>query len=207
MNKTTAIQAIISATSDQPIVFTTGYSCRIAKHIDDRPNHFYMTGSMGLAASIATGIAMATGSTTIAVDGDGSLLMNPSCLVTAGMTADLPLVHVLLDDSVYASTGGQATHAARADFVAWARATGYTAARTGNLEEFRRLLQDALSSSTPTLVHCLLAAEDSQVPPRIDLDLRDHQLRFSRHVRAALSADGRRNAGTAGASAPLRPGG
>lgn len=66
------------------------------------------------------------------------------------------------------------------------RATGYTAASTGDLEEFQCLLRDALSSFKPTLVHCVLTAEDSQVPPRIDLNLSDHRLRFDQHVRAAL---------------------
>ncbi len=183
MNKTTAIRAIIDASSGQPIIFTTGYSCRIARHISDRPNHLYMTGSMGLAASIATGVAMATGSVVVAVDGDGSLLMNPGCLVTAGTTPNLALVHIVLDDSAYSSTGGQATLSARTDFVAWALASGYpSAVRTESPDEFTMLFQNALASAAPSLIHCVLTSEDSQVPPRIDLDLAQHFRRFGRRI-------------------------
>src|SRR5260363_465781 len=84
MSKSAALQQIILATTNQPIIFTTGYSCRIAAHLRHRPNHFYRTGSMGLAVSIGTGVALATGLPTVVVDGDGSLLMNPASLIVAG---------------------------------------------------------------------------------------------------------------------------
>ncbi|MBZ4018389.1 hypothetical protein CCS38_22155 [Streptomyces purpurogeneiscleroticus] len=185
MNKTSAIKTIISATFDQPVVFTTGHACRIAKHFADRPGHFYMTGSMGLSASIATGIALSTGKTAVAVDGDGSLLMNPACLITAGAIPDLPLVHVVLDDSAYASTGGQAAPSAGTDFADWARASGYPAAsRATDGDELTELLRSAIARSSPTLIHCTLNAQDDEVPPRIDLDLARHGRRVSRHIRA-----------------------
>lgn len=165
MNKTTAIHTIISATADQPVVFTTGYSCRIAKHLADRPNHFYMTGSMGLAASIATGFAMATG--LAAVDGDGSLLMNPTCLVTAGTLPHLPLIHVVLDDASYASTGGQRTPSPKTDFTDWAQACGYPDTfRISDQEHFFQVLARALRRPSPTLIHCVLTEIDDAVPPR-----------------------------------------
>lgn len=90
MNKTAVIRALIEATSTDPIIFTTGYSCRIARNVADRPNHFYMTGSMGLAASIGTGIALSTGRLVVVVDGDGALAMNPGCLLTAGALPTFP---------------------------------------------------------------------------------------------------------------------
>jgi sulfopyruvate decarboxylase subunit beta len=138
---------------------------------------------MGLAASIATGLALAGRMHAVAVDGDGSLLMNPGSLVIAGMTADLPLVHVLLDDGAYASTGGQATPSARADFVAWAKACGYSsAARTDDPPAFAVPLRRALITFAPSFIHCVLTDQDERVPPRIDLELAGHFRRFSGHV-------------------------
>jgi sulfopyruvate decarboxylase subunit beta len=64
MDKADAISAVIDATPDTPVIFSTGYACRIANSIADRPNYFYMTGSMGLAANIGTGIAAAPSSLT-----------------------------------------------------------------------------------------------------------------------------------------------
>src|SRR3712207_2715390 len=49
----------------------------------DRPQNFYMLGSMGLAAPIALGVALAQPERQIvALEGDGSLLMNLGCLAT-----------------------------------------------------------------------------------------------------------------------------
>jgi sulfopyruvate decarboxylase subunit beta len=59
MSKTEVIRAVIDVAEAAPIVFTTGYASRIAHAIAPRPSHFYMTGSMGLAAPIAAGVALA----------------------------------------------------------------------------------------------------------------------------------------------------
>lgn len=186
MNKTAAVDAVIAATLDEPIIFTTGYSCRIANGSADRPNHFYMTGSMGLASSIATGVALTTGRTTVVVDGDGSVLMNPVGLITAGGLPDLPLVHVVLDDGRYASTGGQLVPSTRADLCGHARASGYRRVfSTASLDEFALLLRDELTDvSSPVFIHCILTDADVAVPGRIDADLRDHARRFHDFVTA-----------------------
>ncbi|WP_216207595.1 thiamine pyrophosphate-dependent enzyme [Amycolatopsis aidingensis] len=189
MNKTTAIGAVLAATTDEPIVFTTGYACRIARHLGDRQGNFYMTGSMGLACAIGTGVALETARTTVIVDGDGSVLMNPACLVTAGALATLPLVHVLLDDGSYASTGGQQVPSARADLCALALASGYRmAADTAGDAEFAELLRTELATGNgPVLLRCVLTEPDPPVPPRIDLHLPAHAHRFTTHCSTAPS--------------------
>lgn len=181
MNKSTAITEIVRATPATPVIFTTGYACRIAQRVADRPNHFYMTGSMGLAAAIGIGLAARTGATALVVDGDGSLLMNPGTLVVAGAEAALPLVHVLLDDRQYASTGGQCSPGSRVDFPALARSCGYR-----DVVEARSAaeLADALSAALPTpgapvFVHCVLEEADGPVPPRVGADLGEHAERFA----------------------------
>ena len=51
-----------------------------------RPQNFYMLGSMGLACPIALGVALAQpGRRVVAIEGDGSLLMQLGCLATIGM--------------------------------------------------------------------------------------------------------------------------
>ncbi|MEV7012368.1 thiamine pyrophosphate-dependent enzyme [Streptosporangium sp. NPDC051022] len=185
MNKTDAIRTIIETSTDEPIVFTTGYTCRIARGVADRPNHFYMTGSMGLASSIGIGIAQQTGRPTIVVDGDGSLLMNPVGLLTAGAMDTLPLVHVVLDDGRYASTGGQHVPASRADLGALARACGYRNVReAGHVDALAALMRrEVASCSRPSLIHCVLSGQDPPVSARVDADLGEHAARFGEYVR------------------------
>jgi sulfopyruvate decarboxylase subunit beta len=184
-SKSAAIRAVITASAQAPIVFTTGYTCRIARAIADQPSHLYMVGSMGLAAPIATGIAYVTGRPVVVVDGDGSLLMNPAALVTAGSMAPVPLVHVLLDDGRYASTGGQPTGAERVDLCGFALACGYRTSATAEsvlaaTTFIRRHLDTRLG---PVFLRCPVSQSDEPVPGRIDPDLSELARRFSNHLR------------------------
>ncbi|MPY61994.1 thiamine pyrophosphate-dependent enzyme [Streptomyces spongiae] len=184
MNKTEAIRAVIDATGAEPVVFTTGFSCRIARGIADRASHFYMTGSMGLAADIGIGIALHSTVPVVVVDGDGSLAMNPGCLLTAGALPGLPLLHLLLDDRSYESTGGQHVPSERVDFCALARAAGYAEVLCADgIGDFREALASGLTCSAPVFVHAVLAAPEGALPPpRIDLGLDEVRRRFSDHL-------------------------
>lgn len=190
MNKVRAVGMVIERTPSHPVLFTTGYTCRIAKHIADRDNHFYMTGSMGLVSSIGVGIALSGGRSTVVVDGDGSLLMNPAGLITAGSMPHLPLLHIVMDDARYASTGGQQTPGAAADFCGLARASGYHfAAEVERQAEFSAVLARLLPVLRgPSLLHCVLSAEDPPVPPRVEVDLARHARRFGGWIRTEGSA-------------------
>src|SRR4051812_50205137 len=83
MSKTSAVAVALATAPGIPTVFTTGFISRIGAAAEQR-NHFYMTGSMGLALSLGTGIALSSRQATLVVDGDGSLLMNPVGLIMAG---------------------------------------------------------------------------------------------------------------------------
>lgn len=185
MNKTEAIAAVISAASGRPTIFTTGYACRIARALRDSDNHFYMTGSMGLAASIGAGVCLASSAAVVVVDGDGSVLMNPGCLVTVGAFPGLRLVHVVLDDGVYASTGGQPTPIGRIDLRAMALSAGYgEAVSLDDPSLLEAVVGDWLTgASGPILVHSVIADKDPQdLPPRVDEHLDTHSRRFSAFV-------------------------
>lgn len=190
MNKAAAIATVVDRTPRQPVLYTTGYASRIAKHVADRDNHFYMTGSMGLVSAIGVGIALGTGRPVVVVDGDGSLLMNPAGLLTAGSAPDLPLLHVVMDDASYASTGGQHTPVTAADFCGLARASGYRfTAKTERQDELSALLARLLRNlDGPSLLHCVLSSADPPVPPRVEVDLASHARRFSGWVRIQASA-------------------
>ena len=65
-------------------------------------------GAMGKGSSVALGIALSQpGTKVILFDGDGSLLMNLGSLVTIANKAPKNLVHFVMDNGVYATTGGQ----------------------------------------------------------------------------------------------------
>ena len=120
-----------------------------------RPQNFYMLGSMGLAFPIALGVALAQPRRHVfALEGDGSLLMQLGCLTTIATVAPRNLTMVLMDNGVYQITGSQPTPAAGGtDFVAAAQACGITnSSWAADEEDFERLVEASLTAGRPTLI-------------------------------------------------------
>ncbi len=120
-----------------------------------RPQNFYMLGSMGLAIPIALGVAIAQPKRhVVALEGDGSLLMQLGCLATVAARAPRNLTIVVWDNGIYQITGGQKTASAdTADLVAIARAAGIAASHwAADEDEFDRLFASALKDGGPTLI-------------------------------------------------------
>ncbi|HET7911930.1 MAG TPA: thiamine pyrophosphate-dependent enzyme [Pseudolabrys sp.] len=106
-----------------------------------RPQNFYMLGSMGLAIPIA-------------LEGDGSLLMQLGCLATVAERAPKNLTIVVWDNGIYQITGSQPTPgAASADLVAIARGAGIVkSAWAGDEADFDNLIAGALKDGGPNLI-------------------------------------------------------
>ena len=120
-----------------------------------RPENYYMLGSMGLACPIALGVAIAQPLRQVfALEGDGSLLMQLGCLATIAARAPENLSIIVFDNGVYQITGAQPTPAAGvADIVALARASGITAsAWAADEDDFERLVDAALVHDAPSLI-------------------------------------------------------
>jgi thiamine pyrophosphate-dependent acetolactate synthase large subunit-like protein len=129
-----------------------------------RPQNFYMLGSMGLAIPIAFGVAIAQPKRhVIALEGDGSLLMQLGCLATIAMQAPKNLTMVLWDNGIYQITGNQPTASATAaDLVAIARGAGIArSAWAADEEDFDRLLAEALKGG-PSLIAARIDREPAQ---------------------------------------------
>ncbi len=121
----------------------------------NRPQNFYMLGSMGLAIPIALGTAIAQPQRhVVALEGDGSLLMQLGCLATVATQAPKNLTMIIWDNGIYQITGGQPTaSASAADLVAIARASGIAkSAWAADEDDFERLFAAALAEGGPTLI-------------------------------------------------------
>lgn len=130
-----ALQRVLAAADPRRsvIIATTGYTGRELYALADRPNHFYMVGSMGCAPALGLGLALARPDLqVIVIDGDGAALMRMGNLATLGSYGAGNLVHLLLDNGVHDSTGAQATVSGNVDFAAIAAACGYGSALRGN---------------------------------------------------------------------------
>jgi phosphonopyruvate decarboxylase len=137
------------------IVATTGKTGRELFTLADRKQHLYLVGSMGCASGLALGIALNSRRKIIVLDGDGAALMKLGTLATIGAYAPDNLIHVILDNGVHDSTGGQATVSPVVDFVDAALACGYARAYCcDSLDGFDRAFQGAVDDAAgPALIH------------------------------------------------------
>ena len=121
-----ALAEIVPHLRDELCVHANGYISRAGCAARDRAECFYMIGSMGLAASIGLGLAVAQPARRVLVlDGDGNVLMNPGALASIAAAAPPNLLHLCFDNGAHASTGGQATVSDRVRLEELARAAGY----------------------------------------------------------------------------------
>jgi phosphonopyruvate decarboxylase len=112
---------------DTLIFATTGKTGRELYEIEDAPNNFYMVGSMGCVSPLALGLALTRNDkNVIAIDGDGSLLMHLGAITTNGYYSPSNMLHLVLDNNSYDSTGGQLTISQNVDFIGLAAAAGYS---------------------------------------------------------------------------------
>lgn len=151
--RASALECLLNLIPDSAaIIATTGKCGRELFTISDRDQHFYQIGSMGSASAIGLGVALNTHLPVMILDGDGATLMKMGNLATIGANAPKNLIHVLLDNGVYDSTGGQRTSPAAFSQIAWA--CGYaTAMETDNLQDFTDFLLRALTDSGPHMIH------------------------------------------------------
>jgi thiamine pyrophosphate-dependent acetolactate synthase large subunit-like protein len=120
-----------------------------------RPENFYMLGSMGLAAPIAMGVALAQPQRTVfALEGDGSLLMQLGALGSIAAARLKNLCVVVFDNGVYAITGKQPTlTSSTVDFVAVARGCGLAqSAWAADEADFEARVAKALDGNGPWLI-------------------------------------------------------
>ena len=114
-----------------------------------RPQNFYMLGSMGLTIPIALGVAIAQPRRHVI-----ALVMQLGCLTTVAARAPKNLTMILWDNGLYQITGSQPTLAAAvADLVAVARACGIAkSAWAADEAEFDSLVATALKEGGPSLI-------------------------------------------------------
>ena len=161
-----AIEAVVSGLGDEAVVHANGFICRESFSLVDRPGNFYMIGSMGLAAPIGLGIALAAPhQRTVVLDGDGNLLMSLGILAMVAAARPPHLVHCVFDNEVYGSTGNQVSPARDVRLDALAAAAGY--ATTTALTE-PAALRDAMEASKrhpgPHFILVKVTTEEQEVP-------------------------------------------
>jgi phosphonopyruvate decarboxylase len=166
MPRLTALGIALKAFGDDPVAHANGYICRESFSLADRPQSFYMIGSMGLAPAIGLGLALTQPARRAVVfDGDGNLLMNLGILAMIAAQRPANFVHLVFDNEVYGSTGNQASLSRGVRLDRLAAAAGFaTATAVTEPWALESALRAALATDGPHFVLVKVTAEEADVP-------------------------------------------
>lgn len=185
LSRTEAIETILAQESnDALLIATTGKTGRELFDCSDRPNHFYMVGSMGCASSLGLGVALYQPNKPVVVlDGDGAALMRLEAMVSVGHYGAHNYIHIILDNQVHDSTGGQSTLSRTISFPEVALACGYqTATSLTTREQLSNAYKAALREKGPHLIHLNIKAGSPAKLGRPTLTPAEIAARFRQHV-------------------------
>jgi len=183
-----AIAALVPYLDGALVFTTTGYISRELYGHADRPTNFYMQGSMGHALALGLGAALARPERrVVVVDGDGAVLMHMGTCAAVGAAAPPSLVHVVLDNGAYESTGGQPTTSSTVDWTHLGAAARYgSTAVCDDGDGLEAALQNIAGVPGPHLIVARIAATPGVVPPRVTGALTPSEVR-ARFQRAAAT--------------------
>ena len=147
---------VISEHRDEAVVVATMTANFIWPQVSTNPGlDLLFSGAMGKASSIGLGLALARpDKQVIVLDGEGSLLMNLGTLVTIAGMSPRNLVHFVLDNNVYRTSGGQPVpNVGRNSYSGFAEAAGYANVYSfDDLDSFKNDIEGVLKQAGPTFI-------------------------------------------------------
>jgi thiamine pyrophosphate-dependent acetolactate synthase large subunit-like protein len=159
---------VLAANRGEHVVVTTMGSVAIWPQLSDSPRDFhYLPSSMGQGVAVALGLCLARPGLGVAVlVGDGGLLMNLGCLVTAAQFR-VPLRILLIDNGLYEVTGGQpVANASRTDFAAIAKGAGIGRVYVCDTRaDWDKVAGDALAGDGPVFAWLKVQGERGKATP------------------------------------------
>jgi phosphonopyruvate decarboxylase len=166
ISRAEAIAVAVKELGDEPVIHANGYICRESCAIDDRPQNFYMIGSMGIASAIGLGLALARPAHACVVfDGDGNLLMSLGTLAMVGSLGPRNFIHLVFDNEVYGSTGGQRSPSREVRLDRLARGAGYrTAAAVTTADEIAAAVRAARAAAGPHFILAKVTQAETPAP-------------------------------------------
>ena len=150
---------------DDVVVSTTGKASRElfeyrAANGGDHSGDFLTVGSMGHASQIALGIALARPQRQVfCLDGDGALIMHMGSLAIGGTRGPANFKHIVINNGVHDSVGGQPTAGFGIDVPAIARGCGYRNAwRVERRDDIATAVRELCEVQGPALLEIMTNA-------------------------------------------------
>jgi sulfopyruvate decarboxylase subunit beta len=175
---------IVAAAATDALVVTSAGAVTLEWNALRPSDGNFRVRTLGLCSSIALGMALGLPQRkVIALDGDGSLLMNLCSLPTMARMRPRNLGYIVFDNEVYEASGSKKTATATGtDLVGIARAAGIRQALwTHSVDEFAGVAMEALNGHELFFIGAKVTTERTEVPP-YPMDEVENKYRFIRHV-------------------------
>lgn len=163
LSREDALREILRLSKNSIIISTTGKTSRelfeLREQQGDFAGDFLTVGGMGHASSIALGVALGNKDLdVICIDGDGALVMHMGALATIGDAAPRNLTHIVLNNRVHESVGGQPTLARSVRMDGLALSCGYSVYKSASsVREIEMVWQEVDNQEGPRFFEIKIA--------------------------------------------------
>ena len=163
MIKADDVYRIFEPHRGKAIITASGVAGRKWPQSSNNPERDVSMGSaMGQTTSAAFGLALGLPDEKVVLfDSEGALLMNLGVLASIANKQPKNFVHFLLDNEVYATTGGQPVpNNTNIDYAGMAKAIGYASTHHfDDLEEFATQIESIMAEEGPVFVSIKIVPE------------------------------------------------
>ena len=189
-----ALTAVVNKVhKNDVIVSTTGKLSReLFEHREQKKQghhqDFLTVGSMGHASQIALGVALQQPNRTVyCFDGDGAALMHLGGMAIIGQQKSKNFKHIIFNNGVHDSVGGQPTAGFCVDFCAIAEACGYTKTFVATTEEeLSKTMEQLQATEGPVLLEIKVATGSRKDLGRPTTTPQENKDAFMQHLKNVL---------------------
>ena len=176
---------LLNIKKNDKIISTTGYTSRELFQIRQslkikNGRDFYMVGGMGHALSVTLGYLLSSKKKIICLDGDGSIIMHLGSMHSAGVIKSKNLKHILLNNGIHESVGGQTTYSDNINFKILSKSLGYkNYILITSKNRINEKIKKFLSSQGPSLLEVKISKGNLKnlIRPKNLIKLKNHFLK------------------------------
>ena len=195
MNREEAVAAVVDVLGADAIYLgTTGRATRevheqlIAHHIDEG-HEWQNVGSMGHVSSVGLGLALARPDKRIVVfDGDAAAVMHMGALATNCRYKAGNMLHIVLNNGVNESVGGQPSAGYLIDLTTVAKACGYRTVghAVETKEELQQIVRENQSAEMPLFIDVHVRQGIRSDMPKLNIDHKAQKEALMRNLGARV---------------------
>jgi len=186
LSREEAINCVLNAIPhDSIVVASTGRATRELYELrnirKEKHNHdFLNVGAMGHTSSIATGLSLGTKQTVVCLEGDSSAIMHLGAFTTTGGIKPKNLLHVVLNNGVHESVGGQQSAGFSANLTNIAANSGYKTMGKAfkNVDDIKQAVEDILKNEGPSFIEIIIRKGIRADMPPLKFDLLEAKVEF-----------------------------